>query len=57
MRLRSMFRLVVLFLVAPSLVTVGWPGPATAAAPAPDDPYVAGYAGAVLERGEPGGGA
>ena len=50
MRLRSMFRLVVLFLVAPSLVTVGWPGPATAAAPAPDDPYVAGYAGAVLER-------
>src|SRR3984893_7250612 len=50
MRLRSMLRLIVLFLVAPSLVTVGWPGSATAAAPAPDDPYVAGYAGAVLER-------
>ena len=50
MRLPSMFRLGVLFLVAASLVGVGWPGPAPAAAPAPDDPYVAGYAGAVLER-------
>ena len=50
MRLRSMFRLVILVLVAASLVGVGWPEPAPAAAPAPDDPYVAGYAGAVLER-------
>src|SRR5260370_23655812 len=49
MRLRSMSRLIVLFLVAPSLAGLGWPGGATAA-PAPDDPYVAGYAGAVLER-------
>src|SRR6266853_1068223 len=49
MRLRSMSRLIVLFLVAWSLAGNGWPGPATAA-PAPDDPYLAGYAGAVLER-------
>jgi len=49
MRLRSMSRLIVLLLVAPSLAGLGWPGDATAA-PAPDDLYVAGYAGAVLER-------
>src|SRR5216684_8614702 len=38
MRLRSMSRLIVLLLVAPSLAGLGWPGGATAA-PAPDDPW------------------
>src|SRR5260370_5096766 len=42
-------RLSGLFLAGGSLAGRGGPGPATAA-PAPDDPYLAGYAGAVLER-------